>query len=257
MNTNTKMLLLTLVLLSSVAANGPCDLSDFNPDNPLCTTEAVSSVDLTITDAQGNTLPSATITFLINNEELYTGGCDGSCDSVTLAYEQVGRFDIDVSAPGYMTASESVDVQMDDAGCHPVTQIVTIGLEHDSTVRALSGAWFTSNLFGDSTLRFGGNGEIIGAILYDRTIAGDGNFYIAYNGSLIRGAAGQNTWTDNVPDPTRNGDIFNFSALTASQPIGFENAVISADYNTLTGTLDGVAVTYSRLEEMPEPLLDP
>ncbi|MBN2561640.1 MAG: hypothetical protein JXQ75_11990 [Phycisphaerae bacterium] len=255
--TKTRALLPVLLLLPTLATSGTCDQIKIGSDGQLCSSDPVASVVLAITDAEGETIPAATIVFSIDGGQSYIGGCTGNCDSVVLAFDAVGRFEIAVSALGYVTAEQSVVVEMDDVGCHPVTREVSMVLERDQTVGALSGAWGTSNYYGDSVLRFGDDGEIIGAILYRRTIGGDGNFYIAYNGRLIRGAPGQEMFSDNAPDPTRSGDTFHFRATTLSQPVGFENATISADYNTLTGMLQGVVVTYTRLSEIPEPLLDP
>jgi hypothetical protein len=251
------LLLLILALLPAVAMSGQCDQIIIGPGGQVCTAQAVPSVVLSITDIDGNTVPVATTIFSIDGGFSFIGGCTGTCNSVILSFEAVGEFDIEVSSPGFLPSNRSVVVEVDEAGCHPVTEEVAVALERDETVGALHGAWYTLNLYGASALRFGQEGEIIGAILYDRTIGGDGNFYIAYNGHQIRGAPGQQIISDNAPNPTRGGDIFDFRATTASMPVGFEGASISADYNTLTGMLEGVPATYSRMLETPEPLQDP
>lgn len=245
-----------LILLPSLALDGQCDRFDLGPGDKVCTTEAVPSVVLAINDANGDPVSSASIIFAIDGLQTFEGSCDGNCGSVILAFETVGQFDIVVRAPGYLRADESVVVEFDEAECHPVTEEIDVVLERDTTVGALAGAWSTTNFFGTSALRFDDDGTIIGAILYDRTIGGDGNFYIAYNGRSIRGAPGQQIFADNAPEPTRNGNFFDFRATTLGIPVGFENAILSPDYNRLTGMLQGVGATYTRLLETPEPLLD-
>lgn len=253
----TKMSCLVLAVAACAAAEGPCSLFEIGSGGQICTTEAVPSVVLSIVDTEGEVVAAATIIYRIGSGVTNIGGCNGSCGSVVLAFEAAGRFDIEVWAVGYATATQTVVVELDAAECHPVTEELEIVLGRDETVGALAGAWYTANMYGESVLRFGGDGEIIGAILYDRTIGGDGNFYIAYNGRPIRGVAGQQIFQDTAPEPTRSGDVFAFRATTLGIPMGFENAAISADYNTLTGVLQGVAVTHSRLLEVPGPLLDP
>jgi len=250
----TRIVAIVLLAVPCLALSGQCN--QFLPNNG-CLGDPVASVILTITDAQGGTLPSADTGFRVNNGTLYTGYCTGNCNSVTLAFDVTGRFDIQVSAPGFMTATRTVIVVADAGGCHPVTQDLIIVMQRDTTVGALAGAWYTDNSYGRSALRFGAHGEIIGAILYSRTVGGDGNFYVAYNGRQIRGASGQQIWPDTAADPTRAGDVFNFRATPLSMPIGFENGTLSADYNTLTGGLKGVTVVYTRLAEIPAALQDP
>jgi hypothetical protein len=142
-------------------------------------------------------------------------------------------------------------------GCHPVTQNVTILLVPDPTLGALAGAWETNNLYGRTILRFGDAGQIIGAILFDRVVSGDGNLYVAYNGNTIAGAPGQPIIPDTASNPTRFVDTFNFGDQVLGNPIGFENAVMSSDFLTLTGTLSGITAAYTRLPEIPAPLETP
>jgi hypothetical protein len=136
---------------------------------------------------------------------------------------------------------------------------LTVILAADDTVGALSGVWETDNLFGRTMLRFGGQGEIIGAILFERTIGGDGNFYVSYNNRLIRGAPGQQIFAATAAEPTRNGDVFDFETTTVGSPVGFSNATMSDGSLTLAGTLLGQPVTYTRVADadVPDALRDP
>lgn len=230
------------------------------PGAPDCGGVGVPSVVVTVTDQDGATLPAATIAFTINGGQPFLTFCEDNCDDFSMAFGAVGDFDITVRAAGRLAESRMVTVEAIDE-CTPETQSLTIALSPDDTVAALAGAWETVNVFGRSILRFGDNGEIVGAILFDRTIAGDGNFYIAYNGRSIRGAVGQPVSTAFAQEPIRIGDRFDFTAQTLGFPVGFQNATMSSNGLTLVGSLNGLPpgtpAVYSRLLSIPAPLLDP
>jgi len=254
--------LLCLLLASALATTGMAgDCTGLNlpgtPGGTVCTQIAVPSVILDLVDENNDPIPLASIRFRINNGPWIEGGCDGNCTGLVLIFERVGAFNIEVAAPGRIPAARNLTIQIDAAGCHPVTERRTIVLPADDTVAALAGAWRTVNFLGETILRFGDDGRIIGAILVDRIVSGDGNIYAAYNAQQIRGVPGQTFITDVADDPTRTGERFDFSTTTQSFPIGFTDATMSADFTTLTGTLSGLTVTYTRLEEIPEPLRDP
>lgn len=251
---------MTLILSACLLAmDGQCDLLRIGPGGRVCTAIAVASVVLNVTDAGGDPVPSATITFQVDGGMPVTGTCDGNCGQVVLAFEQVGQFDITIEAVGFLPTTRRVNVELDDAGCHPVTRNVTVTLAADTSVAVLAGVWETNNFFGRAMLRFGEDGEIVGAILFDRTIAGDGNFYIAYNGRSIRGAPGQSIFADNAPEPIRNANIFTWETMTLGSPVGFSNAEMSSDFQSLTGTLQNTPATYNRVSpaDVPTALLDP
>lgn len=253
-----KSLGLVLSLFAFCAMNGQCPPGNFGPGG-LCTQEAVASVILRIQDDTGKTLPYANFRYQVNDGQVASGFCQGNCEAFVIAFELTGRFDVEVTAPGFGKLIKTVDVVLDEAGCHPKTQSLSFKLAKDSTVAALAGVWLTDNFFGDMVLRFGDDGKVIGAIFYDRTIGGDGNFYVAYNGQAIRGATGQPIQHESAPEPTRSGNIFNFETVTLGIPTGFRDATLSADYLTLTGTLSGQAVVYQRLSEnqTPNAIKDP
>ena len=238
--------------------NGQCDGFSFGPGG-VCTQQAVASVVVKVLDDKGQTVPFAVYRYRANGGQVVEGYCETTCGSLVLAFELLGRFDVEVTAPGFATADKSVTVVLDDAGCHPKTQVLTFLLVRDETVAALAGVWYTQNFFGDMVLRFGLDGKVIGAIFYDRTIGGDGNFYVSYNGRSIRGAPGQPLHSETAPDPTRTGNTFDFEVVTLGIPTGFTNATLSPDFLTLTGTLSGQPITYTRLSEseIPDPIRDP
>jgi len=222
-----------------------------------CTAIAVPSVILRIVNPQGGVVPVAAATWRVNN---VTGGlaeCRGDCGDLTLAFEVVGQFDIQVTSPGYSAARLSVTVASDEAGCHPVTQQRTVTLQPDNSVAALAGPWTTTNFLGRTDLRFGEDGKIIGAIVYGQRPGGDRNYYVAYNGRSIRGASGQPIYNETATEPVRNGAAFTFFDVPQGVPVGFENAVMTADFQSLAGTLTGQPVVYTRLSEVPAPLRDP
>ena len=239
--------------------NGQCD-GQALPGAPDCGSVGVPSIVVTVTDPDGATLPAATIAFTINGGRPFFTFCEGDCADFAIAFNATGRFDITASAPGRLPEFRTATITSPD-DCSPETQAMTIALSPDDTVAVLAGAWETNNLFGRSILRFGEDGEIIGAILFDRAISGDGNFYISYNHRPIRGVPGQLVASAFAQDPIRLGDRFDFSTQTLSFPVGFENATMSPNGLTLVGTLRGLppgtSVVYSRLSNIPEPLLAP
>jgi len=239
--------------------NGQCNGLGL-PGAPDCGSVGVASVIVTVTDPDGATLPAATIAFGINGGQPFFTSCDGNCTDFPIAFNTTGRFDITISAPGRLNEFRMVTVASAD-GCAPDTQTLTVALSPDDTVAVLAGAWETTNLFGRSILRFGDSGEIIGAILFDRTIAGNGNFYVSYNNRPIRGVPGQLVATAFTQEPIRLGNRFDFFTQTLGFPVGFENATMTPNGLTLVGTLRGLPpwtpVVYSRLSNIPEPLLAP
>lgn len=254
------LLLLTACLPLAAGMNGNCD-GFMLPDVPTCGTSDVPAVQLTIVNDAGQTLPFASIAFAVDQGQYYVGNCNNDCSDFAIAYDVSGRFDIAVIAPGYQQDNRIVNVGTEDDECTPVTQDIIVVLKEDTTVAVLAGAWRAQTVFGTIDLRFGTQGEAIGAVLYDRTIAGDGNFYVSYNGSPIKGVAGQEIAVQAVNDPTRVGDVFNFNGQVLGVPVGFVDAVLSDDFLALSGAQpgaqsQGLFVTYTRLADIPTPLQD-
>jgi len=239
-------------------SGGTCNV---DPTNPGCQTIGNASVRLTLSDDLGIIAPQATIVMQINNGNPLAVKCENGCEDFPIVFNAIGRIDITVFAPGYEVATRSVNVISDD-GCNPVTQTLIIVLEEDLTVAALGGAWRAETVFGRIDIRFDTDGSAIGAILYDRSIAGDGNFYVSYNGNPIRGANGQSIAQQNVAEPTRTGDVFDFNGQALGVPVGFSSAQMSADFSILSGLqpgaeAQGIVVTYQRLGDIPLALQDP
>ncbi|MCB9857743.1 MAG: hypothetical protein H6818_18830 [Phycisphaerales bacterium] len=262
MNLTIRSLLVLIACLPLASGmNGNCD-GIMLPGNPTCGTSNVPAVQLTIVNDVGQTLPYASIAFAVDQGQYYVGTCNNNCSDFAIAYDVSGRFDISVIAPGYQQDNRVVNVGTEADECTPVTQDIIVVLKKDTTVAVLAGAWRAQTVFGTIDLRFGDNGEAIGAILYDRTVAGDGNFYVSYNGSPIKGVAGQEIAVQNVNDPTRVGDIFNFDGQALGVPVGFVDAQLSTDFYLLSGAQpgaqsQGLFVTYSRLTDIPTALQSP
>jgi hypothetical protein len=250
-----KTLLTICLLLPAFGMSGECGVGTGGSSDG--SDGRVASVVLRIVDEDGDTIPEASVLFSVDGSGTYQAECDGDCDDMVLVYQVVGEFEIIVGAPGRTREQVTVVVEANEDETHPVTEEVTVVLEADTTVSALHGVWRTTNVYGTSDLRFDSYGRIVGAILYDRTAAGDGNIYIAYNGNTITGVAGQNIVTANATDPTRVGDVFDFVTTTLSYPVGFEDATMTDDLYTLVGTLTGTAVTYTRLNGIPDALQTP
>ena len=247
-------LIVVLPLLPSLLGSS-CGTT--NP-GPTCSQIAVPSLTLNIRDTTGAAFPAATVQFRVNNETIQTGTCSGNCGGVVIVYNRIGTIQYAVSFGGYVTVSGSVNVVVDSTGCFPVSQAKDIILRKDDTAGTLAGAWSTSNFAGQSTIiRFDAAGAPVGAILTNRSNTGDGNLYFAFNGRTIAGAAGQTTQSATAPNATRAGNSLTWSTTAGGFPIGFENAALSSDLNSLTGTLIGSAITYTRLSDIPAALRDP
>lgn len=229
-----------------------------NPGGQACTLIAVASVVLNIRDAENKAVPNATVVFKRNYDAPVTVTCNGNCDSVVLAYELPGHFEYRVTAGGYAAATGTADVYMDEVGCHVVGKSATVVMQRDATIGVLFGAWTYTNIAGQTTIiRFDEDGAPIGAILTNRLTTGDGSIYVQFNERKIAGAPGQTVLTLPAQFPTRFTNVVQWGVIVVGVPIGFENATLAANFNSLTGTLLGSPVTYTRLAEIPAPLRDP
>jgi hypothetical protein len=257
-NHQRKCLLLVACLLPAMAMDMEC--AQGPGGGQPCTEIAVPSLVLAIRDANGAPLQRATVLYrrTIGLSEPQTVICEGNCDDFEVVYELTGRIDYSVIAGGYVTVNGSVNVPLDAAGCHPVSQGRAVSMERDLTAGALSGAWTSTNFAGQTNiLRFGPGGAPIGAILTNRVNTGDTNVYVAFNGNQIAGVPNRTIEQASAPNATRSGNVVDWSATAAGYVIGFENATLTSDQNGLTGMLLGSSVQYTRLEEVPAPLETP
>lgn len=259
-NLPLKAFLALFASLPLFGMNGTCANINF-PIGNTCGTSNVPAVEVTVVDGNGNTLPTATIAFSVNGSQYYVGSCTGDCENFAIAYDTSGQFNVSVISPGYQQVNRVVNVGTESDGCTPVTENLVLVMQEDTTVAVLAGAWRAQTVYGQIDLRFGNNGEAIGAILYNRTVAGDGNFYVSYNGHAIKGVSGQDIASQSVSNPTRTGDLFNFNGEALGVPIGFIDATMSDDFSQLSGgqpgaQSQGLFVTYTRLADIPDALQD-
>ena len=102
-------------------------LACHQPD--LCTTEAVSGIHVTLTDALShNPVCDATVMLKGGNgySETMTAQPGNPC-SYAGAFERPGSYEVDVSHPRYRPATRR-DVTVDQDSCHVVTQQVALEL---------------------------------------------------------------------------------------------------------------------------------
>ena len=91
-----------------------------------CTTEARSSVSLTVVDEQGNALADADAVFAVD------GGAERDCESMgngafVCGWEEAGAFTITVDAEGF--GAKTVQLTVDADECHVQTEILEVTLE--------------------------------------------------------------------------------------------------------------------------------
>lgn len=247
--------LFTVIAMAPMLAGAVCRT---NPGGQACTLIAIPSVVLNIRDAQNAPIAHATVVFTRNFDPPVTITCDNNCDSVVLAWEQPGHFEYRVTAGGYVAASGEADVYLEPTGCHVDGKSATVVLQRDTTIGVLFGVWTSTNIAGQSTiLRFDENGAPIGAILTKRLNTGDGNVYVQFNDKKITGVTGQSIVTSQAPFPSRLDTIVDWNVLVGGIAIGFENAILAADFNSLAGSLIGSNVTYTRVYAIPPALRTP
>ena len=95
-----------------------------DPETTECTTEAVVSVVVTVTDVDGNTLTGATVTY---SPADLSDACDEFSGTYNCGYELGGVVTVSAVLDGYQPASDTVTVFEDE--CHVRTEQVTLVLE--------------------------------------------------------------------------------------------------------------------------------
>ena len=96
-----------------------------------CVTMSYPSVNLKVVDATGSLVRTATATYEVD------GGLPVSCDrwsedEITCGSGLDGHFTVNVEAPGFHPASESIYVERTSDGCQPFTQSMTIILAEEA-----------------------------------------------------------------------------------------------------------------------------
>lgn len=120
------MSMLGLFFVSALSACGGGD------DGGPCTTEAITSVALTIVDQFNTPLSDVTVTYQRNGGAAQIKTCDSTSNSLTSCsiWNEVGVFVITASKPGYKAASGTVTVMTTEGPCpKPITQRLTLTLQ--------------------------------------------------------------------------------------------------------------------------------
>ena len=98
-----------------------------------CTTIAIASVNVTVTDPSGVHIPEAEVFYLPTDADWTDHeACEASPDGETwiCGWEVAGEIEIEVSADGYETQVETVFVDEDE--CHVIQELVDVELEPSS-----------------------------------------------------------------------------------------------------------------------------
>lgn len=124
----------------------PPSSSDSDSGPTACTTIAAASTNISVVDPTGAPLTEGvTVQWSTDNTNWQDAECMGDCSTWVAGWEVSGTiylaatYEMDTSDPccwynDYETTT--VDVPMDEAGCHVVGQMVTITLETDQMVCA-------------------------------------------------------------------------------------------------------------------------
>ena len=95
-----------------------------------CTTEAVTSVVVHVTDEAGSPLPQALVSYVPVNDDIGADNidCMASGDGFYCGEEVAGEMEISAWAEGFEAQYEVVTVGVSEDGCHVITQELDIAL---------------------------------------------------------------------------------------------------------------------------------
>ena len=108
-----------LLAASILGCDDPKDTGGYD-----CTTIAVSSVQVTLTDDAGAAISGASLT--VSDDSGNTQDCEEGSGQYICGWEMTGDLTISASAEGFEPAAQEVTVESD--GCHPITEDLTIAL---------------------------------------------------------------------------------------------------------------------------------
>jgi hypothetical protein len=96
-----------------------------------CTTEEVPAVTGTVAGSSGEELSNVVVSWGLANADMMPVPCDVQADgSFQCAPEQEGDIEVYASADAHTPAVQTVQVALDPAGCHVVTQNVSFALDY-------------------------------------------------------------------------------------------------------------------------------
>lgn len=122
--------LVALFIMAGALTILGCD-DDDDDDDVVCTTEARASVMATVIDVSGAPLAGATVTYRVDGGDALEAECfelPDDCTVFVAGYEVAGDFTIVAAKEGFQPAEVFVTVDMDEFGCHVITQEVELTL---------------------------------------------------------------------------------------------------------------------------------
>lgn len=90
-----------------------------------CTTIAVASVNLSVVDFDGQPVPDASASYVVDGQD--PQACESVLDGFICGWEVAGTFTVTASAPGYQEATGEVTVGADE--CHVIPESLELVLE--------------------------------------------------------------------------------------------------------------------------------
>lgn len=109
-----------------------------------CTDIAVSSVVVSVVDPSGNPTAAQSVTYTVDGGDPQPAECMNEvCSEWVAGYEQEGEFSVtgryyaeleDTDCWMEDSDTQTVSVPLDEDGCHPVTQFVTLVLDPSAMV---------------------------------------------------------------------------------------------------------------------------
>lgn len=100
-----------------------------SPDGVDCTEQAVPSILVVVEGASEETLTGVAVTYAPEGGD-DPAACTEFDGQWTCGTEEAGTFVVSASADGHTTETATVTVEMDEDGCHVVTEEVTLTLEY-------------------------------------------------------------------------------------------------------------------------------
>ena len=95
-----------------------------------CTTQIVPAVEVSVLDEDGAAIADAQVSYAPLSEDIGAEhiGCSSEGEVFFCGEDEPGNYDILAEAEGFLPGSAAVTVEMDEFGCHVVTQSVDIVL---------------------------------------------------------------------------------------------------------------------------------
>ncbi len=105
------------------------EVLDVTLEEVACTAEIVYAVQATLVGSSGETLEDPQVSWGYANADMEPIACEGEGETWWCGEEAAGDIEVYGTASGHTTDLETVTVEMDEYGCHPVTQSVELVVE--------------------------------------------------------------------------------------------------------------------------------